>query len=162
MRVGRRALDQRWSGGGRSALAALAGACVFRWLLEKVGFARAELVVSSGAPLPAAVAALWQAWGVNLCEAYGQTETGGALVSGQRGPYPRPGDVGAVAPNMAVELDTDGEILVTAAELFGGYWRDPETTRALYREGKLGTGDIGQWTVSCSLKLVDNKDDILI
>src|SRR5499426_877854 len=128
MRVGRRALDQRWSGAGRSALAALAGACVFRWLLEKVGFARAELVVSSGAPLPAAVAALWQAWGVNLCEAYGQTETGGALVSGQRGPFPRPGDVGAVAPNMAVELDTDGEILVSAAELFGGYWRDPEAT----------------------------------
>src|SRR5215468_428146 len=116
MRAGRRALDRRWSrggNGGRSAVA-LARAMVFRWLLEKVGFARAELVVSSGAPLPAAVAALWQAWGVNVCEAYGQTETGGALVSGQRGPYPRPGDVGTVAPSMKVELDPDGEILVTA------------------------------------------------
>src|SRR5215470_13327678 len=120
MGVGRRALDQRWSRAvrGRSVPAALAGACVFRWLLEKVGFARVEPVVSRGAPLPAAVAALWQAWGVNVCEAYGQTETGGALVSGQRGPFPRPGDVGAVAPNMAVELDMDGEILVSAAEFF--------------------------------------------
>jgi long-chain acyl-CoA synthetase len=165
MTVGRRALDRRWSHGpgrGPSLPVALARAIVFRWLLEKVGFARTELVISSGAPLPAAVAALWQAWGVNLCEAYGQTETGGALVSGQRGPYPRPGDVGAVAPNMAVELDRDSEILVTAAEFFGGYWRDPDATRALYREGKLATGDVGEWTTGRALKLVDRKKDILI
>ena len=164
MTIGRRALEQRWRGSARTALlpAALARATVFRWLLEKVGFARAELVISSGAPLPAAVAALWQAWGVNLCEAYGQTETGGALVSGQLGPYPPPGDVGAVAPNMAVELDEDGEILVTAAEFFGGYWRDPDATRALYRERKLATGDVGEWTRAHALKLVDRKKDILI
>jgi long-chain acyl-CoA synthetase len=163
MRVGRRALDRRRSRGGRASMpAALARALVFRWLLEKVGFARAELVISSGAPLPAAVAELWQAWGVNLCEAYGQTETGGALVSGQRGPYPQPGDVGSAAPNMTVELDDDGEILVTAAEFFGGYWRDPDATRALYRGGKLATGDIGEWTAGGSLKLVDRKKDILI
>ena len=165
MATGRRALDRRWrhgSSGSRSLPAALARALVFRWLLEKVGFAHAELVISSGAPLPAAVATLWQAWGVNLCEAYGQTETGGALVSGQRGPYPPPGDVGAVAPNMAVELDPDGEILVTAAELFGGYWRDPDATRALYRDGKLATGDVGEWTAGRSLKLVDRKKDLLI
>jgi long-chain acyl-CoA synthetase len=142
--------------------AALARGLVFRWLLEKVGFARAELVISSGAPLPAAVAELWQAWGVNLCEAYGQTETGGALVSGQRGPYPQPGDVGSPAPNMTVELDDAGEILVTAAEFFGGYWRDPDATRALYRDGKLATGDVGEWTAGGSLKLVDRKKDILI
>jgi long-chain acyl-CoA synthetase len=165
MRVGRRALDgrrRRSGAGGRSVPAALARALVFRWLLEKVGFAQVELVISSGAPLPAALAALWQAWGVNLCEAYGQTETGGALVSGQRGPFPPPGDVGAVAPNMAVELDRDGEILVTAAEFFGGYWRDPEATRALYRDGKLATGDVGEWTAGRALKLVDRKRDILI
>ena len=164
MTVGRRALDRRWTRGssGASLGAAFARMILFRWLLEKVGFARAELVISSGAPLPAAVAALWQAWGVNLCEAYGQTETGGALVSGQRGPYPPPGDVGAVAPNMAVELDGDGEILVTAAEFFGGYWRDPDATRALYREGKLATGDVGEWTAGRALKLVDRKKDLLI
>src|SRR5882724_10106018 len=165
MTAGRRALGRRWtqgSAGAASLPTTLARAVVFRWLLEKVGFARVELVISSGAPLPAAVAALWQAWGVNLCEAYGQTETGGAIVSGQRGPYPPPGDVGAVAPNMAVELDGDGEILVTAAEFFGGYWRDPDATRALYREGKLATGDVGEWTGGRALKLVDRKKDILI
>src|SRR2546422_2036387 len=166
MAGGRRALELRWSGDGVGApwrlLAALARGTVFRWLLEKVGFAKVELVISSGAPLPPPVAMLWQAWGVNLCEAYGQTETGGALVTGQRGPYPVPGDVGVVAPNVAVELDPDGEILVTAREGFGGYWRDPDATEALFRGGKLATGDVGEWTTERSLRLVDRKKDILI
>ena len=163
--VGHRALRRRHgapgSAPGSAVLAALARALVFRWLLEKVGFARARLVISSGAPLPPAVAGLWQAWGVNLCEAYGQTETGGALVSGQRGPYPRPGDVGVVAPNIAIELDADGEILVRG-EMFAGYWRDPDATRAMYRDGKLATGDVGEWTDARALRLVDRKKDILI
>src|SRR5258705_6706470 len=58
MTLGRRALDRRWSrggAGGRSWPAALARALVFRWLLEKVGFAPAELVLSRGAPLPGPV-----------------------------------------------------------------------------------------------------------
>src|SRR5213593_132391 len=147
--------------GRRGAAGVVARALVFRWLLEKAGLARVRLLISSGAPLPPAVAALWQAWGVNLCEAYGQTETGGALVSGQRGPYPRPGDVGVVAPNIAIELDADGEILVVG-ELFAGYWRDPDATGALYRDGKLATGDVGEWTDGRALRLVDRKKDILI
>src|SRR5881397_1901644 len=166
MAAGRRALELRWDGEGISApwrfSSALARATVFRWLLEKVGFAKAELVISSGAPLPPPVAMLWQTWGVNLCEAYGQTETGGALVTGQRGPYPRPGDVGTGAPNIEIELDDDGEVLVRAREFFGGYWRDPDATRALYRDGKLLTGDVGEWTAERALKLVDRKKDIVI
>jgi len=166
MAAGRRALELRWSGEGIGApwrlSSRLARATVFRWLLEKVGFARAELVISSGAPLPPPVAMLWQTWGVNLCEAYGQTETGGALVTGQRGPYPRPGDVGTGAPNIEIELDADGEVLVSAREFFGGYWRDPDATRALYRDGKLLTGDVGEWTAARALKLVDRKKDIVI
>src|SRR4030095_4739304 len=99
---------------------------------------------------------------VTVCEGCGQPEAGGARVPGQRSPYPPPGDVGVVAPNMAVELDGEGEILVTAAEFFGGYCRAPDAPRALYREGKLATGDVGEWTRARALKLVDRKKDILI
>jgi long-chain acyl-CoA synthetase len=166
MGLGRRALRRRHrardAADRSSVLGSLTRAIVFRWLLEKVGFARAQLVISSGAPLPPSVATLWQVWGVNVCEAYGQTETGGALVSGQRGPYPVPGDVGVAAPNMTIELEADGEILVAARELFAGYWRDPDATRALYHDGRLATGDVGEWTDGHALKLVDRKKDILI
>src|SRR2546427_11540954 len=78
-----------WGAISGPPMRAVARGLVFRWLLEKGGFARVRLLISSGAPLPPAVATLSQGWGVNLCEADGQTETGGALLSGQRGPYPR-------------------------------------------------------------------------
>jgi long-chain acyl-CoA synthetase len=155
-------LGRRAKGRRHRAAALLARALVFRWLLEKVGFARTHLLLSSGAPLPPAVATLWQAWGVNVCEAYGQTETGGALVSGQRGPYPRVGDVGTPAPNIEVTLGDGGEVLVRGPDLFAGYWRDAEATAATYRDGWLITGDLGERCPDGSLRLVDRKKDILI
>src|SRR2546425_716702 len=162
--------DERGGGGGGGGGGAFGGppmrivarGLVFRWLLEKVGFARVRLLISSGAPLPPAVATLWQVWGVNLCEAYGQTETGGALVSGQRGPYPRPGDVGAPAPNVEVALGDDGELRVRGPDLFAGYWRDPEATSAAYRDGWLLTGDVAERTAEGALRLVDRRKDLVI
>ena len=170
MAIGRRVAERRWRGRVPLWLRganALARAAVFRWLLEKVGFARARLVISSGAPLPPVVAALWQAWGVNLCEAYGQTETGGALISGQRGPFPRPADVGAPAPNVELRLGLDDEVLVKGPDLFAGYWRDPAATAAVFHDGWLITGDVGEWirasgAAAGPLRLVDRKNDILI
>src|SRR6185436_5909499 len=161
MALGRAVLARRRRGGPGVAglvLTAAARGLVFRWLLEKVGLARARLVVASGAPMPGSVATLWQAWGVNVCEAYGQTETGGALISGQRGPFPRPGDVGALAPNVEVRLDGEGGILVRGADLFAGYWNEPEETA----DGWLVTGDVGEWTEAGALRLVDRRKDILI
>jgi long-chain acyl-CoA synthetase len=163
--LGRRAATARRQGGAAPAArgaAVLARALVFRWLLEKIGFARVRLLLSSGAPLPPAVATLWQAWGVNLCEAYGQTETGGALVSGQPGPYPRPGDVGTPAPNIELALGDGGEVLVRGPDLFAGYWRDEAATAAAYREGWLTTGDLAEWLPDGAVRLVDRKKDILI
>jgi long-chain acyl-CoA synthetase len=148
--------------GSARVAAALARVLVFRWLLEKVGFAHVRLLISSGAPLPPAVAALWQAWGVNLCEAYGQTETGGALVSGQRGPYPSPGDVGVAAPNVELAIDTDGELRVRGPDLFAGYWRDPEATAVAHRDGWLLTGDVAERTAAGAIRLVDRRKDLVI
>jgi long-chain acyl-CoA synthetase len=165
LRLARRAAAARHAGGrapGARIAAALARALVFRWLLEKVGFARVRLAISSGAPLPPAVATLWQAWGVNVCEAYGQTETGGALVSGQRGPYPQPGDVGTPAPNVELLFGADGELLVRGPDLFAGYWRDPEATAAAYRDGWLLTGDVAERTPAGAIKLVDRRRDLVI
>ena len=162
--LGRHATSARRRGqGAAAALAtALARALVFRWLLDKIGFAQTRLVISSGAPLPPAVATLWQAWGVNLCEAYGQTETGGALVAGQRGPFPRPGDVGTSAPNIEVQLGAEGEVLVRGPDLFAGYWRDDAATATAWRDGWLTTGDLAECLNDGALRLVDRRKDILI
>ena len=67
-------LGRRGGPGARGAQYALARTCSGR-VLNKLGLDKLELAICAGAPLPKETAALWQIWGVNLVEAYGQTET---------------------------------------------------------------------------------------
>jgi long-chain acyl-CoA synthetase len=156
---------RRWAGaaGGLPALADAAWrAAVFRPVLNKIGFDRLELVVSGGAPLPAETMAVWHMLGVNVCEMYGQTETAGGIIAGQRGPFPRPGDVGTVPEGFEVGLADDGEILVRSPDLFEGYWNSPEASQAvLGTDGWMRTGDVGEWRDG-SLRLVDRARDFLV
>src|SRR5262245_13047974 len=82
MRRARLQARSRWDGHLASSPAyALAHALVFRPMLSQVGLDRLELLVCGGAPLPPATMSLWQMWGVNVVEIYGQTETAGAIIS---------------------------------------------------------------------------------
>jgi len=163
MRSGRAQARARWNGGKRETIAyRLARLLVFRPILNKLGLDALELLVSGGAPLPSETMALWQIWGVNTVEIYGQTEEAGAIISGQPGPFPRPGNVGSVAPGFELRLAGNGEVLVRGAHLFSGYWGRPEATREVMdAEGWLHTGDIGELRDGV-LKLVDRARDFIV
>jgi long-chain acyl-CoA synthetase len=169
MAIGRRYARERWDGRESAldrALYALARALVFRPILNKLGLDQLELVICAGAPLPPETAALWQIWGVNLCEAYGQTEEAGALISGQRGPFPRPGDVGALAPGWEVRIAEEGEmrgeIHIRGDYVFEEYLGQPEATREVRGvDGWLRTGDIGEWKDG-RLRLLDRARDFIV
>jgi long-chain acyl-CoA synthetase len=156
---------RRWTGsaGGVSALMqAIWSALVFRPVLNKIGFNRLELVVSGGAPLPAETMAVWHMLGVKVCEMYGQTETAGGIIAGQRGPFPRPGDVGTIPEGFEVKLADDGEILVRSLDLFEGYWNNPEASAAVLGDtGWMRTGDVGAWRDG-ALRLIDRARDFLV
>jgi long-chain acyl-CoA synthetase len=167
MKIGRQHLRARWDGrhtlGGAYDIARLA---VFRPLLNKLGLDQVELLVAGGAPLPADTMALWQIWGVNTMELYGQTETAGGIITGQSGRFPRPGNVGSAPPGWEVRLSEDeanrGEILVRSPDLFEAYWGKPEATSEIKgADGWLRTGDIGEW-VDGSLRLVDRARDFIV
>ena len=164
MRRAREQAKARWDGASSESPAyRLACALVFQPMLNQVGLNRLELVVCGGAPLPTQTMALWQMWGVNVVEMYGQTETAGAIISGQRGPYPRPGNVGTAPPGWAVKLADDGEILVRSDDLFDGYWRDGAATEAAFTaDGWLRTGDVGQIADDGSLSIVDRARDFIV
>ncbi len=163
MRVGRRHARARWEGGAAfSPSYALARALVFRPLLEKLGLDKLELAISGGAPLPPDTAALWQIWGVNTVEIYGQTEEAGAIISGQQGRFPRPGNVGSVARGWEMRLGESNEIQIHGAHLFSGYWNNPQATReVLGEDGWLRTGDVGELKDGM-LRLVDRARDFIV
>jgi long-chain acyl-CoA synthetase len=160
---GRRHARARWERGPHGSLAyALARALVFRPLLAKLGLDEVELMVSGGAALPPETAALWQIWGVNTLEMYGQTEEAGAIIAGQKGPFARPGSVGSVAAGIEMRLGEGNEILVRGPHVFDGYWRNAEATRAvLDAEGWLHTGDVGE-LAGGTLRLVDRARDFIV
>ena len=131
-------------------------------MLEKLGLDQLELVVSGGAPLPPETMALWQMWGVNVLEIYGQTETAGAIITGQRGPFPKPGNVGSAPQGWEVRLGENDEILVKSRDLFDGYWNNAPATREVFTpDGWLRTGDIGKWAEG-SLQIVDRARDFIV
>jgi len=55
-----------------------------------------------------------------------------------------------------------GEVVVRGAMVMRGYWRQPETTRAVFRDGWLRTGDAGRMDGSGHLFIVDRLKDMII
>jgi long-chain acyl-CoA synthetase len=165
MRIGRKCARRRWQAGAGATTALLQGlarALAFGPALNKLGLDKIEMLLSGGAPLPMETMALWQIWGVNVVEGYGQTETGGAFISGQRGPFPKPGNVGTVVEGWKVKLDDDKQIIVRGPDLFEGYWGKPDATQEVIDgDGWLHTGDVGDWQEG-NLKIVDRSRDFIV
>jgi long-chain acyl-CoA synthetase len=165
MRYARAHARRRWrheTTAPQEALYASLRALVFRPVLNKLGFDKLELVVSGGAALPAETTALWHMYGVNVVEMYGQTEEAGGIIAGQRGPFPRPGDVGPPVDGIEVRLAEDGEVLLKSPDLFECYWRNEEATREVKgADGWLHTGDVGEWRDG-ALRLVDRARDFIV
>ncbi|ARQ00418.1 AMP-dependent synthetase/ligase [Pseudorhodoplanes sinuspersici] len=165
MKIGRASARRRWAGKTGAATDLMNGVArtiAFGRVLNKLGLDKLELAISGAAPLPQETAALWQIWGVNLVEAYGQTETGGSFISGQAQSFARPGNVGTVVKGWQVRLDKDGQILVKGPDQFEGYWQKPDATREIVdSDDWLHTGDVGEWKDG-NLRLIDRARDFIV
>ena len=169
MKAGRAYARKRWNGTASALdrfVYRMARLVAFRPILIKLGLDRLELAICGGAPIPPEIMALWQIWGINLVEIYGQTETAGGIISGQRGPFPRPGSVGTVPAEWEVRLAEEGahpgEILVRSPDLCNGYWGNEEATlAAIDAAGWLHTGDVGEWCTG-ELRIVDRARDFMV
>ncbi len=165
-KIGRLHVKGLWDGKtnpARSLIYFIFYQLAFRPILNKIGFNRLKIALSAGAPLPPEVMALWQIYGLNLSEFYGQTETGGAIIAAQDGNFPRPGHVGVPPEGWEVKLSENDEIIVKGKDLFECYLNNPEGTReVLDSDGWLHTGDVGEWTPDGNLKIIDRARDIIV
>jgi long-chain acyl-CoA synthetase len=123
-------------------------------------------VVSGGSPLPpeAAKELLRRLPQVEVREGYGLTETA-ALVSSTPPGQARLGSVGKPVPGVEVRIDGEdevGEICVRSSSVMLGYWRAPEQTADVIKDGWLHTGDLGYLDADGYLYVVDRKKDLII
>ena len=129
-------------------------------LKRQLGFERVRYAVCGAAPASPELFEYYNALGIPLREGYGQTESTGVIAT-QRLDRPRWGTVGEPISGVEVKIAEDGEILVRGANVFKGYFKDPDLTAETIKEGWLHTGDVGA-VEDGFLKILDRKKDILI
>ena len=120
-----------------------------------------RLFVSGSAPLPAQVLEEFRArFGHTILERYGMSEN----LMNISNPYlgeRRPGSVGLPLPGVSVRL-VDGEIQLKGPNLFAGYWRREEATRAAFVDGWFRTGDLAECAPDGYYTLSGRKSDLII
>src|SRR5262249_49365639 len=66
-------------------------------------------------------------------------------------------------PGIEMKLDDDGEILVRGGNVFAGYYKDDDATKASFTsDGFFRTGDIGKIDADGFFYIIDRKKDLII
>jgi long-chain acyl-CoA synthetase len=137
----------------------IADRVVFRKIRERLG-GRLRLAVSGAAPLGRDLARFYEAIGMPLVEEYGLTE-GGITILNPIGDT-RAGSIGKPLPGVEVRLADDGELLIKAPCLFCGYYNDPESSRAVLRDGWLHTGDLAEIDAQGYIYITGRKKELIV
>ena len=130
-------------------------------------------VLDGGGPLPYSVSHEFEErFGISVIDCYSLTES--ALIGAYSPPgLPRkPGSCGVAIPGTALKIVDEnektlspgekGEICIKSPSLMIGYWKRPEETEKVLKEGWLHTGDIGHLDDDGHLFVTDRKKDIIL
>jgi long-chain acyl-CoA synthetase len=132
---------------------------VFTKIRERLG-GRMRLAASGAAPLSKDLAEFYGAIGMPLIEGYGLTEGGVACLN----PFDRPkaGSIGKLLPGFEARIEEDGELMLRGGSLFSGYYKDPEATAAVLRDGWLATGDIAECDADGYYYITGRKKELIV
>jgi long-chain acyl-CoA synthetase len=157
--VSRRRQQNRDVPGWMTRMLALADRAAFAQIRERLG-GRLRIAISGAAPLARDMADFYAAIGLTIHEGYGLTEGGIVALN----PYGRAksGSIGKPLPGVDVRIAADGEILFRSPTSFSGYFRSPDATAAVLRDGWLHTGDIGEFDAEGYLYITGRKKEVLV
>jgi len=111
-------------------------------------------------------------FGGTLMEGYGLTEASPVVSAHRLSGTRKLGSVGQPVPGVEVQIRDDddhalpvgevGEVCVRGPNVMLGYYRMPEETAAVLRNGWLRTGDVGRLDADGFLYIVERKKDLII
>jgi long-chain acyl-CoA synthetase len=149
----------------RRRLKIRAGRVLFRPIHDRFG-GKFRLFGVGAATFASDTAEMMLDLGFNLFQAYGMTETAGPVTVDP--PGPNGGSAcGPPLPHAQVRIhdpddDGSGEILIAGEHLTPGYWKDPQATAELMRDGWLRSGDLGFMDSSGRLRVTGRKKEVIV
>ncbi|HLU79193.1 MAG TPA: AMP-binding protein [Burkholderiaceae bacterium] len=133
---------------------------VLRALLNFIGLRKARVALTGAAPISPNVIRYFRTLGVPLIEVYGLTESTG-MILGQPLNDVRWGSVGTPTTGVECRVSETGELLVRGDIVFEGYYKNPQQTQEVIRDGWLHTGDVVRQEGD-TLYIVDRLKDVMI
>ena len=143
---------------------------VFSTIRKKLG---GEMIacVSGGGSLPAYIDRFFMAAGITLLEGYGLTETGPVLAVRKLN-HQIPGVVGEFLPDIEYKVVDEagnpvppgekGRLLVKSPQVMDGYYKDPEKTDAVLKDGWFDTEDLVVITYNHALKIIGRVKETIV
>lgn len=134
----------------------LAGLLIFPSIRKRLG-PNLRAMICGSAPLARETQLFFMMLGIRVLQGYGLTETTGICTLDDPR-HVEPGRVGPAIPGIEMKLSENSEIVVRGPNIFPGYWRRPEQTAAVLRDGWFHTGDQGDvdahgnWRITGRLK----------
>lgn len=139
---------------------ALARKLIFSKWKEALG-GNLSVIASGSAALQPRLARIFNAANFGLMEGYGLTETAPVVsVNDMRNGGFRIGTVGKPIGRTVVKIAEDGEICIKGPQVMLGYYKEPEKTAEVLRDGYFLTGDIGEVDADGFLKITDRKKEM--
>ena len=125
-----------------------------------LGLADAKVILTGAAPMPSALLDWYKKLGINIREAYGMSENVGAHTMMPANAI-KSGTVGKPYEKVITRIDPDtGEIQMKAPWNTLGYYKEPVLTEALFKDGYLCTGDMGEIDSEGYLKITGRVKDM--
>jgi long-chain acyl-CoA synthetase len=132
-----------------------------------------RMAISGAAPLPVQVLKEFgEKFPFPLIEGYGLSEASPVVTKNPLFGVRKAGSIGLPIPNVEVSIQDDtgnllgpdqiGEVCVRGGNVMLGYWKQPEETAKVIRNGWLLTGDIGYRDADGYYYITDRKKDMLL
>ncbi|MBI1884009.1 MAG: AMP-binding protein [Chlamydiae bacterium] len=102
---------------------------------------RLRFMISGGAPIDPKIIQEFFLLGIPIYQGYGLTETS-PILNVNTPTHQVMGSVGKPIPGVQIKLK-DGEILARGPNIMKGYYKNPEATAEILKDGWLHTGDLG-------------------
>ncbi|NOW96886.1 long-chain fatty acid--CoA ligase [Mucilaginibacter sp. SG564] len=138
---------------------AIADKLVYSKWREAVGGNVKAIVIGSSA-CPIKLEKIFTAAGMTVMEGYGLTETSPVIAVNCYNTGRKFGTVGKLISGVQVKIAEDGEILCKGPNITVGYYKNPEMTAEVIKDGWFSTGDIGELDKDGFLKITDRKKEI--